>query len=150
MEPLKETVMERELIIGDVVVFINKHRMEQKALITAIHGDPRGRQMTPRRKAVKDCSEEELSKLKPDLHDLYAYEVDEDGKHVYDYAEPGQRWPCINLVIVAPNTECKDPYGRQLERHSSVVHQTDSSAIGYCYRFVDERIKTELRQPTIS
>lgn len=140
---------ERELTIGSVVVFIDQHRMEQQALVTCIHGDPLGRKVIPRR---KPATEEDKGKpgVYVDDNGIYAYETDDQGVVVNDYEEPGQHWPCINLVIVSPNSECQDPYGRQLERHTSVVHQTNSSAVGYCFRFEDERLMTELRQPTVS
>lgn len=119
--------MERELKIGGVVVFIDPHRMEQMALITAIHGDPQGR--------------------------IYAWDKDDPdrkGPSRLEMPEDGPHWPCINLVIVSPNHECQDPYGRQLERHTSIVHQTNSSAIGNCFRFEDEKLLDILRQPTVS
>jgi hypothetical protein len=142
--------MERELRIGGVVVFIDPHRMEQMALVTAIHGDPLGRQARPRRKAVEECSEEELKRMDVDSNKIYAYERGEDGNPIVDYAEPGEHWPCINLVIVSPNQDCQDPYGRQLERHTSIVHQSDSSAVGNCFRFEDEALMDQFRQPTVS
>lgn len=145
---------QQELKVGGVVVFIDSHRMEHKALVTCIHGDPLGRQMVNRRKSAKDCTEEERASghWRIDKYDppMYVYEIDENGQDIYDYGEPGESWPCINLVIVSPNPECQDPYGRQLERHTSVVHQSNSSAVGYCFRFEDERLRTELRQPTVS
>jgi hypothetical protein len=144
----------QELTIGGVVVFIDQHRLEHKALVTCIHGDPQGRQMREHRKSAKELTDEEKAsgKWRVDQWDppIYAYEVDENGNDLVDYGEPGEDWPCINLVIVSPNTDCQDPYGRQLERHTSVVHQSHSSAVGYCFRFEDERLKTELRQPTVS
>jgi hypothetical protein len=117
--------MERELKIGEVVVFIDSHRAEHKALVTCIHGDPQGRKVTGGHEA-------------------------EDGSYVVEYDEPGTDWPCINLLIVSPNEDCQDQYGRQLERHTSVVHQSNSSAQGYCFRFEDEVLDPTMRQPTVS
>lgn len=131
--------MERELAIGGVVVFIDSHRAEHKALVTCIHGDPLGRQVMPRRKPAPASSEE-----------IYEYETDENGAIVNDYGEPGESWPCINLLIVSPIEECQDQYGRQCERHTSVVHQSSSSAQGFCFRFEDEKIDPSVRQPTVS
>jgi hypothetical protein len=133
--------MDKELVIGGVVVFIDQHRAEQNALITAIHGDPQGRVMMPRRTPASDSD---------GTGRLYDYETDENGNHVYDYGEPGAQWPCVNLVLVTPTHACKDQYGRQLERHCSVVHQAQNSAQGYCYRFIDEVIDPMLRQPTVT
>lgn len=133
--------MERELRIGGVVVFIDPHRMEQMALVTAIHGDPLGRQAMPRREPNPNPQGSD---------DTYLYEKDDDGNPIVDYTEPGEHWPCINLVIVSPNQDCQDPYGRQLERHTSIVHQSDSSAVGNCFRFEDEDLMDQFRQPTVS
>jgi hypothetical protein len=113
-------------------VFIDSHREEHNALVTCIHGDPEGRKATCR---TKDDGE---------------YESDEDGHILMDHGEPGTEWPCINLVIVSPNEDCQDQYGRQLERHTSVVHQSNSSAQGYCFRFPGEKLDPAMRQPTVS
>lgn len=126
---------QRMLEIGGLVVFIDMHRAEHNALVTAIHGDPLGRTVMPRRKS--DNADE--------------YETDEDGTILNDYGPPGEGgWPCVNLLIVSPTPECQDQYGRQLERHASVVHQADSSAHGYCFRFTDEKLDPAMRQPTVS
>jgi hypothetical protein len=144
--------MERKLEIGGVVVFIDAHRMEQKALITCIHGDPLGRGVNPVRKAATELTEDEKEHYELDGHrpPIYAYKLDENGCREVEYTEPGSSWPCINLIIVSPNDECQDQYGRQLERHTSVVHQSNSSAQGYCFRFEDEVLDRSLRQPTVS
>ena len=111
----------QQLVINGVVVFIDAHRMEHNALVTCIHGTPEG---------------DEIPEVK-----------DDDGKVIQ---AAGFRWPCINLVIVSPNGDCQDQYGRQLERHTSVVHQAESSAQGYCFRFPDETLDPEMRKPTVS
>lgn len=116
--------MERKLEICSTVVFIDGHRQEQDALVNCIHGDPEGR-VWQSSNNPEDAA---------------------DG----EWVEPGSDWPCINLVIVSPNEDCQDQYGRQLERHTSVVHQSHSSAVGYCYRFRDEKLLARHRQPTVS
>lgn len=123
--------MEQQLEIGGVVVFIDSHRAEHNALVTCIHGDPLGRAIKPRPEGVE-------------------LEWDKDGNLVPDYDEPGTGWPCINLLIVSPTEECQDQYGRQLERYTSVVHQSNSSAQGFCFRFLDEKLDPAMRQPTVS
>jgi hypothetical protein len=92
--------MERKLKIGEVVVFIDSHRAEHTALVTCIHGDPEGRLVIPRRKPKKNPKPGE---------DTYDYETDENGVILNDYKEPGQHWPCINLII----DEKLDPTMRQ-------------------------------------
>ena len=43
--------------------------------------------------------------------------------------EPGYH-PSINLVYVSTDEDKKDPYGRQIERDTSVVHKANQSAHG--------------------
>lgn len=115
--------MEKQgLEIGGVVVFIDSHRAECNALVTAIHGDPLGR--------------------------VVSQEEGPDGER--EYGPVGESWPCINLLIVSSTPECQDQYGRQLERHASVVHMEDNSTHGFCFRFPDEKIDPALRQSTVS
>jgi len=121
----------KQLEIGGVVVFIDSHRKEHNALVNAIHGDPQGRRVLPT----------------PEGEEL---KFDDDGRMIIDYDEPGTDWPCVNLLIVSPNEDCQDTYGRQLERHCSVVHMSHSSAEGNCFRFDDEVIDSRLRAPTVS
>ena len=51
---------------------------------------------------------------------------------VIEYREPGERRPCINLVVISDNENAQDQYGRQIdERLTSVVHQlTDLAWVG--------------------
>jgi len=154
MEPHEsEAVMDRKLRIGMHVVFIDSYRRERDALVTAIHGDPDGRMAIADRKPANEVTEEEKDSYQMDSHTppIYAYKLDDNGCQVVNYIEPGQHWPCINLVVISDNKEAQDQYGRQLDdRHTSVVHQGDSTAVGYCYRFADEATNWADMQPTIS
>ena len=137
------------------IVFIDAHRKERAALLTAIHGDPRGCMMISNRKSAGELTKEERSsgKWELDSHEppIYAYEVDENGHHVVESREPGEHWPCVNLAVISDNEDAKDQYGRQLdERFTSIVHWEGSSAIGFCFRFADEKVDWSKMQPTIS
>jgi hypothetical protein len=46
--------------------------------------------------------------------------------------------PCINLVIASGDPSRQDQYGRQTERHSSVVHRSTHRAHGYYYMMPNE------------
>lgn len=147
--------MERELKIGMHVVFIDAHRRERDALLTAIHGDPRGRISYPTRKPAGELTEEEKAsgRWQVDSHHppIYAYKTQEDGSMEITYGPAGERWPCVNLVVISENEAAQDQYGRQIdERHTSIVHQSDSTAIGYCFRFADEKVDWSKMQKTIS
>jgi len=151
----REAVMNRELKIGQHIVFIDAHRRERDALLTAIHGDPQGRMTISSRKSAAELTEEEKAsgKWQVDSHDppIYAYEVDDKGQMVVEYKEPGEHWPCVNLVVISENGDAQDQYGRQIdERHTSIVHWNDSTAVGYCFRFADEEVDWSKMQPTIS
>ncbi len=124
MEPQKEAVMSK-LKVGGHVVFIDSHRRERDALLTAIWGDPDGRNVT-------GCHQ------------------DDEGNYVSEYDEPGTNWPCVNLVVISDNEEAQDQYGRQIDdRHTSIVHWTNSSAVGYCWRFADEKVDWGRIQPVV-
>jgi len=43
--------------------------------------------------------------------------------------------PSVNLVFVTDDATKKDPYGHQIERHSSVVHRTSQGAHGMFWQF---------------
>lgn len=117
--------MERELKIGQHLVFLDEYRRERDALLLCIHGDPKGGQQ----EVVKG----------------------EDGKPITDDrgfmkmrtvpGTEGTNWPCVNLVVVSDNSDAKDQYGRQTTKDAtSVVHWTDNSAQGYCWKFADEEV----------
>lgn len=94
----------RSLEVGDAVVFVDEHSRSHNALITAVHG--------------------EIAQL----------QIREDGHHhvdIIDGAGPTYwRMPCVNLLFTSADESKQDPYGRQIERESSVVHKTDSTANG--------------------
>jgi len=45
---------------------------------------------------------------------------------------------CCNLVYVSGEDSKTDPYGRQIERVTSIVHKDHNGAPGNCWRFPDE------------
>lgn len=46
--------------------------------------------------------------------------------------------PAVNLVYVVDDETRDDPYGRQIERETSVVHRMFNSAGGNCWHLPDE------------
>ena len=46
--------------------------------------------------------------------------------------------PCVNLVYVSGDKAKDDPYGRQIERNTSVVHASSQPAGGLCWRMPEE------------
>lgn len=45
--------------------------------------------------------------------------------------------PSINVVIAHPDPEHDDPYGRQIKRETSIVHQDNQAAYGQYWRHPD-------------
>ena len=46
--------------------------------------------------------------------------------------------PSLNVVFVSNDPEKDDPYGRQIERETSIVHVSQQGAPGFMYRYLDE------------
>ena len=133
------------------LVFIDEHRKERHALLTAIHGDPQGRMMVAVRKSPSEVTEDEKDSYRVCKNNIYAYKLDENGNEIYEYGNPGEHWPCVNLVVISDNKDAQDQYGRQLdERFTSIVHMGDNTAIGFCFRFPDEEVDWSKMQATIS
>ncbi len=52
------------------------------------------------------------------------------------HGSSGPNWqPSINLVFVTDDTSKTDPYGRQIERNTSVVHKSMQGAHGMFWEF---------------
>ena len=45
---------------------------------------------------------------------------------------------CINVVVVSPDENKQDNYGRQIERRTSCSHKTLTGVHGFYWRFPDE------------
>lgn len=52
--------------------------------------------------------------------------------------QQGDSEPGCNLVIVSSDPAKDDPYGRQIERFTSVVHLARQPAGGWCWCWPDE------------
>lgn len=102
----------RTLEVGDAVVFVDENGRHHNALVTAVHGE------------------------------IARTQIREDGtRHwdIVDGAGPVQLCvPCVNLVFTTADESKQDPYGRQIERESSVVYRTESSAHGNYFMWPGE------------
>lgn len=58
----------------------------------------------------------------------------------YGHAETSTSMPCVNLLFVSGDVEKTDPYGRQIERKTSISHgsQQTPANLGFCFVFPDE------------
>lgn len=52
--------------------------------------------------------------------------------------QPNTKTPGCNLVFVSTDETKNDPYGRQIERETSVVHRSNQPAPGRFWRWPDE------------
>ena len=49
------------------------------------------------------------------------------------YPQPNVRAPSLNLVYVVKDKDKVDPYGRQIERATSIVHRDNQEAPSNCW-----------------
>lgn len=106
--------MERAFKTGCKIVFIDEHRQAHDALVTCWHhGGPEGQTVDEMLQEARDRGVE----------------------------NPQVYMPCCNLVFVSENEDKHDPYGRQIERHSSVSYgrnQGPKEFLGMCWAWPDE------------
>lgn len=57
------------------------------------------------------------------------------------WGTPSEEWmPCINLVFVVTDAAKKDPYGRQIDRRTSVAHAASTKLKANSYLLVGEEL----------
>ena len=97
-----------------MVVFIDEYRRAHDALVTCWHhGGPEGQTVDEMIQEAKDRG----------------------------VKNPEVYMPCCNLLFVSENVDKHDPYGRQIERHSSVSYgrnQGPKEFLGMCWAWPDE------------
>lgn len=104
--------MERAFKIGCRVVFFDSVRKAHDAIVTNwFHGGPDGQTVAELEQAAK-----ERGQTSP----IYL--------------------PCCNIVLVSDDASRTDPYGRQLQRHTSVSYgrQQGTPFLGMCWAWPDE------------
>ena len=62
------------------------------------------------------------------------------------HAQEEEELPTVNLVYISTDKTKQDAWGRQIERDSSVVHKSNTSAHGNYWRFEDEE-PNPIREP---
>jgi hypothetical protein len=96
--------------VGDHVLFIDAYGKEHGALITCVFA-PAEDLMDSESELFKQTSME-----KPMTEEDYLASTS------------------INVVIVSADDSKEDPYGRQLERHTSIVHESRQTAHGMYWK----------------
>lgn len=110
--------------IGDAVVVVDEKRRERTGLITAIHG-----WTTPEQKEAHVARQVESFEK-----EMAAAESEEQKGRIQEWIDGSKRSleipfspSSINAVLVAEDESQRDPYGRQLERLSSLQHESGTS-----------------------
>ncbi len=110
--------MERAFKIGCRVIFFDSHRRPHDAIVTNwFHGGPDGQTVAEMEQAAR-----ERGVTSP----IYT--------------------PCCNIVWVSSDESKSDPYGRQLERATSVSYgrtQGPKPFLGMCWAWPDEADEAE-------
>lgn len=65
----------------------------------------------------------------------YVDEIGEEQHALLTAVHGADDTPSVNLVFVSADEAKRDPYGRQTERRSSVVHESNQSADGNFWRW---------------
>jgi len=107
--------------VGDSVSICDEQRVDHVALVIAIHG-----WTTPEQKA--DYVAQQVERYE---RDLAATESEEQKARIRDWIDGAKRQTdvpfspsCINVVYVSKDPAKHDPYGNQLERLSSLQHES--------------------------
>lgn len=105
--------------IGDPVSISDEKRVDHIALVTAIHG-----WTTPEQREAHYDAQLEAGKRSLDSGQIDQARFDEWSAAI----EAGRASPfapsCINVVYVSKDASKHDPYGNQLERLSSLQHES--------------------------
>jgi len=105
--------------IGDAVTISDEKRQEHVALVTAIHGWTTPEQQEIYLAEQRELADKQLSEgtIKQEFYDQWVQGLDAQSKAEFAPS-------CINVVYVSKESSHRDPYGRQLERLSSLQHES--------------------------
>jgi hypothetical protein len=107
---MKNTKCERQLQVGDAVIFYDEYSRPHNALITAVWGE----------------------------RYLISCETESDLKFMGGIQEKIQE-PSCNLLFVSSDEKKDDCYGRQIERRTSCVHAVSQMAPGFSWSWPEEK-----------
>lgn len=100
--------------VGDAITLVDEQYVEHAGLVTAVHGYG---SRAERDDALRKCYREDDGQLETAL------------------AVPFTVPPCINAVFVSADAAKHDPYGRQVERLSSLQHESQVQSMPRPGRF---------------
>lgn len=102
---MKSELHEKQIKIGDSVIFFDQFGIEHNALLTNVFGE----------RTITTFKEEGAESVTKNVSN-----------------------PCVNVLMISPDQKREDSYGRQIERMTSVVHYSGSSAWGMFYCLPEE------------
>ena len=116
--------------IGDAVEFVDQSGQRRPALVTAVWR---------RQKANPEVFQD------GQWDDAKAKEAEAAGKPVSVIDQSFM--PGVNVVLVSQDPKKDDPYGRQIERETSIPHQMNQVAHGFYWRRADDMTPLTPYQP---
>ena len=129
---------ERQVDVGEPVIYTDEHRRNHHALITCVHGESYPTRGHGLQKESIDFAA--IDEVQAQAH---AECAGQEGRTDPRWRQegPGETFdqhPCVNLVFVVDDGDRQDDYGRQIERYTSVSHSRQQTGGGFCWRFPDE------------
>jgi hypothetical protein len=123
---------------GDTILYFDEYGKKHQGLVTIVHGVFGTMNDLREKQGWTIEQENELRAKNRARYDLPTEPKDEEDKwHLpltqEEWDEGGKAdmpTPSINLVYVTGDEAKTDPYGRQIERATSVVHKSGQSAHG--------------------
>lgn len=105
--------------VGEWVTISDEKRVDHVALVTAIHGWTTVEQREAYIELQRDAGKRELDQgsIDQERYDSWIKGLD-------TLAESSFQPSCINVVYVSKDPSKSDPYGQQLERLSSLQHES--------------------------
>lgn len=105
--------------VGDSVSISDENRVDHMALVTAIHG-----WTTPEQRETYIVQQREAGKKQLDNGSINQEHYDRWSQSLDDLAAAPFSPSCINVVYVSKDPSKSDPYGQQIERMSSLAHES--------------------------
>ena len=105
--------------VGDSVSISDEKRVDHVALVTAIHGWTTPEQLEAHIAVQREMADRQLAEgsIKQEFYDRWLQSLDDLAKAPFSPS-------CINVVYVSKDASKHDPYGNQLERLSSLQHES--------------------------
>lgn len=116
-----DTIEVKSVAVGDACTFVDAHGQHHAAIVTAVWGEFYD---TPT--WTEEQSREHFGQwTRPDYYSEEEWEA-----RIVNMVGVAHTVPSVNVVYATGDDAKTDPYGRQIERATSVVHKTLQAAHG--------------------